>query len=407
MADAARERENLAPAAPRARPEAGISAGLTPLQQTVLDLQRTAGNGAVGALLRARRRLARTPKLPGFSQYGDTCGAASMVTALFLWDIERASPSNAAVVHACDLVLTEKDNAKANAAGRKFVQDVRAQAMTPGYALGETEYQALSVGLALLYNGRAGMASSDIHALAKALGFRPSGYGSGETLGQVLASDAVKNLAAGEVGQLNWVLRTGGGHAMLLGRHEDGTWFFSDQGQSPAVGIQRPKYEDLVSAVLAYAGGSWLYAGNKQDMNTLPPVTGFTVLSKVQAFLNRGPSLITPGEELAEIDAGAGTIGEVITAWDYRSRHETLADAKDAIGKDPGPHGGVIVERPSGMFHIWKTNPIENEKNLKETGIDKSDSAKMALPRIKKSSSVWVVLSDPSGKKRAPFEVTA
>jgi hypothetical protein len=401
------EREEVSVLAPRGRGEQAPALGLTPLQQRVLELQRTAGNGAVGALLRARRRLARTPKLPGFSQFGDTCGAASMVTALFLWDIERASPSNAAVVHACDLVLTAKDTATANAAGKKFVQDVRAQAMTPGYTLGETEYQALAAGLALLYNGRAGMASSDIHALAKAIGFQPSGYGSGETLGQVLASDAVKNLAAGEVGQLNWVLRTGGGHAMLLGRHEDGTWFFSDQGASPAVGIQRPRYEELVGAVLAYAaGGSWLYAGNKQDMKTLPPVTGFTVLSKVQAFLNRGPSLITPGEELAEIDAGYTTSGEVIKAWDYHSRHETLAEAQAAIAKDPGGHGAVIVERPSGMFHIWKTNPIKDADNLKQTSIDTSDSSKMVLvARIKTFFSVWVVLSDASGKKSAPFEV--
>jgi hypothetical protein len=401
------EREDVAVAPPRGRPEPASVSGLTPFQETVMRLQRTAGNGAVGAMLR-RRRLARTPKLPGFSQYGDTCGAASMVTALFLWDIERSSPSNAAVVHACDLVLTAKDVSGANATGKKLVQEVRDLAMTPGHTLGESEFQALAAGLALLYNGRAGMSSSDMHALAKAIGLSPSAYGSGETLAQVLASDAVRNLKAGEVGQLNWVLQSGSGHAMLLGRHEDGTWFFSDQGQSPAAGIQRPKYEDLVSAVLAYAGsGTWLFGGNKQDMKTLPPVTGFTVLGAMQPFLNRGPSLIVPGEELAEIDAGWGTTGEVIKAWDYRSRHETLADAKDAIAKDPGGHGGVIVERPRGMFHIWKTNPIKDKDNLKQTSIDASDSSNMVLvKRIKTFYSAWVVLSDASGKKSAPFEVT-
>jgi hypothetical protein len=400
------EREDVAVAPPRGRSEPASVSGLTPFQETVMRLQRTAGNGAVGAMLR-RRRLARAPKLPGFSQYGDTCGAASMVTALFLWDIERASPSNAAVVHACDLVLTAKDVSGANATGKKLVQEVRDLAMTPGHTLGEPEYQALAAGLALLYNGRAGMSSTDMHALAKAIGFGPSGYGTGETLAQVLASDAVRNLKAGEVGQLNWVLQSGSGHAMLLGRHEDGTWFFSDQGPSPAAGIQRPKYDDLVSAVLAYAGsGTWLFAGNKQDMKTLPPVTGFTVLGTAQPFLNRGPSLISPGEELAEIDAGWGTTGEVIKAWDYHSRHETLADAKDAIAKDPGAHGGVIVERPRGMFHIWKTNPIKDKDNLKQTSIDDSDSSNMVLvKRIKTFYSAWVVLSDGNGVKSAPFEV--
>jgi hypothetical protein len=208
---------------------------------------------------------------------------------------------------------------------------------------------------------------------------------------------------------LNWIIAsTGGGHAMLLGRHEDGTWFFSDQGPSPPHEIQRATHPDLVSAILAYAaGGSWLYDGNKLDLGTLPPYTGFKALGQIQGFLNRGPSLITPGEKLAEIDAGWGTTGEVISAWDYRSRHETLAEAKDAITKDKGGHGGVVVERPKGMFHVYKTNPIANKKNLAETKIDQDDSKDMVLvKRIKTFFSVWVVLSDAAGNKGTPFEVT-
>ena len=84
-------------------------ASLAPLVETMLSLQRSAGNAAVGRLLRARRMLARAPALPGFKQVGDTCGAASLVTALFVWDLERADPSNRAVVHACDLLLTATD----------------------------------------------------------------------------------------------------------------------------------------------------------------------------------------------------------------------------------------------------------------------------------------------------------
>jgi hypothetical protein len=60
----------------------------------------------------------------------------------------------------------------------------------------------------------------------------------------------------------------------------------------------------------------------------------------------------------------------VRTSWDYHSAWDTIAAAKDAITKDPGPHGGVIVERPLGIFH-----------------------------------SVWLVRSDPSGKKSTPFAV--
>ena len=139
----------------------------------------------------------------------------------------------------------------------------------------------------------------------------------------------------------------------------------------------------------------------------MPPVTGFVPMGHIQSFLNRGPEmLIRPGEKLAEIDAGWDTVGEVIAAWDYHSRWDNLSDAKDAITKDPGHHGGVIVERPRGMFHIWKTNPIKDADNLKMTDIDKGDSANMALvAKISSFYSAWVVLSDPSGTKGTPFEV--
>lgn len=405
MADGAREAVEAATEAPAAA-EARAPDLLAPQVATLLSLQRSAGNAAVNALLRSRR-LARAPSMPGFSQKGDTCGAASLVTALFLWDLERASAGNAAVVHACDLVLAANDNAKANQDAIAAVQSVRAQAMTPGAKLGQTEYELLGIALAVLYNGRAGMSSGDMSKLATAMGMRPGDLGSGDTLAQVLASDAVTKLKPGEVGQLNWIIAsTGGGHAMLLGRHEDGTWFFSDQGISPPKEIQRGTHAELAGAVVAYAGSGWLYAGNKLDLRILPPMTGFRALAHVQSFLNQGPSLIRPGEQLAEIDAD-WSIGEVLSAWDYRSRHESLADAKAAIAADRGGHGGVIVERPKGMFHIYKTNPIKDKDNLKESKIDKSDSKEMVLvARIKTFHSVWVVLSDAAGNKSAPFEVT-
>lgn len=95
----------------------------------LLGLQRTAGNRSVGALLRKRRSLARAPKLPGFHQVGDTCGAASLVTALFDWDNERGSPDNHAVVHACDLVLTNKDGTASDPTALKAIRVVRDLAM--------------------------------------------------------------------------------------------------------------------------------------------------------------------------------------------------------------------------------------------------------------------------------------
>lgn len=115
---------------------------------------------------------------------------------------------------------------------------------------------------------------------------------------------------------------------------------------------------------------------------------------------------IKPGEQLAEIDAGPWTLGEVLTAWDYHSLHRTLDAAKSAIAADPGGHGGVIVERPKDWFHVVKTNPLSKEDNLKETTIDEDDSTNMVLVARKDAfHSAWLVLSDAAGKKRAPYKV--
>jgi hypothetical protein len=410
MSGAEPEHAEAASAAPPGRADPTAPMGLAPLQEQLITLQRSAGNRAVSALLRARR-LARAPKMPGFSQKGDTCGAASLVTSLVLWDLERSSPDNAAIVHACDLVLTQIDTGSPNATAKSVVETVRGLAMTPGHKVGQKEYESLSMALALLYNGKAGMASDDIHKLAGALGFRPFADGTGNTLGDVMASDAVKNLKPGEVGQLNWIIAsTGGGHAMALGRHEDGIWFFSDQGPSPPLEVQRPDHAGIVSAVVAYGVSGWLYSGDKRDLQSLPPVTGFKATSGVQSFLNRGPrvgaiDLIKPGDKLAEIDAN-WSIGETLTAWDYHSRHDSLADAQAAITKDKGHHGGVIVERPKGMFHIYKTNPLKDRDNLKETRIDADDSKEMVLVKSRtRFHSVHLVLSDPAGNKGTPFAV--
>jgi hypothetical protein len=398
---------------PPARVLQDAPASPAPLVETMLSLQRSAGNAAVGRLLRARRMLARAPALPGFKQVGDTCGAASLVTALFVWDLERADPTNRAVVHACDLLLTATDTkAFASSTGPKAdIKDIRNKAATPGTKLGQAEYAKLSTAIATLYDAGAGASSEDIHAYSRAMGLAPGGGDGGSTLSDILNSKSVKDLKPGEVGQLNWITSTGGGHAMTLGRHEDGTWFFSDQA-SPGANMQSAKREDLAGRVGSYVSfGGWLHPGSKADWMR-PPVIGFRPMGHIQGFLNRGPMLgptsmlIKPGEQLAEIDAGAGTWGEVLTAWDYHSTHDTLAAAQRAIGGDPGGHGGVIVERPKDTFHVVKTNPLSTEGNLKATTIDEEDSKKMVLVERRTSfHSAWLVLSDSAGKKGAPFKV--
>ena len=101
------------------------------------------------------------------------------------------------------------------------------------------------------------------------------------------------------------VLERGEAVPKLIGRHEDGTWFFADQGPDPATGIQVPTHDDLVKGVVNQANwGKWLFPGNKSAW-VRPPTVGFVPMGGIQPFLSRGPErLLKPGEKLAEIDAG-------------------------------------------------------------------------------------------------------
>src|SRR5262249_46942795 len=118
------------------------------------------------------------------------------------------------------------------------------------------------------------------------------------------------------------------------------------------------------------------------------------------------PGIIEPGQQLAKVDPGGWSFDEVLTAWDYHSRWDTLAEAKAAITGDKGGHGGGIVERPRGMFHGYKTNPIKDNDLLKVTQIDRKESAQMLLvAQEARFFSIWLVLSNSAGVKGAPFAV--
>jgi hypothetical protein len=394
---------------------AAAASNLTASPLRVEALQRSLGNAAIGRLARSpagrrtlarlatrspRQTLARRQRLPGFSQGDkDICGAASMVSALLIQDRDRADTTepNRALVRALDnlLRLAPAGDAKTT------VQTVRDKAASKA-AMSESDYQSLSAAIASLYAAGGGMSSEELHTLSQALGFgRPGAGESGTDLRDILSKPAVSSLKPGQVGQLSWIAdipnRGQVGHVVVVGRHVDGKWFLSDQGPAKPLEIEADSHPDLVKAVsgaVTYKT-SWLYGGKKSDF-LQPPVTGFRRL---------GPDSLNPGEKLCEIDAGWRTTGETLTTWDFHSAHWSETAAKDAIARDPGPHGGVIVELGSGVFHVFKTNTLE-DKNAMETKIDASDSQDGVLvTRRKDFAHAWLVLAHRDGRKEAPFQV--
>ena len=75
------------------------------------------------------------------------------------------------------------------------------------------------------------------------------------------------------------------------------------------------------------------------------------------------------------MDAGYTITGEALTSWDFLERQYSLADARSAFGRHLGAHGGLIVEMPEGVFNVYKTNLLKNDKNLDVDQLDESEGA--------------------------------
>ena len=229
------------------RPPHGSPRRTAPMVAAVVNLQRSAGNRAVTAYLQRdgpievdlvlvtpaeRERLAaggvQLPTvshgtavslgaspyqtiLPGYSQAGDTCGAASLVTALLIWDREHWDPEhpNSRAVAAAQLVQGALEEHGAAAAARwsarpsdavreqtggsapdiqatylelasayaSELSTLRVSASAPGAAVSEADYQVLGFALYFLWHegSQPGLGSTQIRAMQDHPGFALKG----------------------------------------------------------------------------------------------------------------------------------------------------------------------------------------------------------------------------------------
>ena len=115
--------------------------------------------------------------------------------------------------------------------------------------------------------------------------------------------------------------------------------------------------------------------------------------------------VLTPGQFLAEVDAGRLTVGSPITAGDFVIRAYSEADGLKALLGIPAGNGGVMVENPVGLFHVHETSTV-SDANLNVTGIDEGDSAGGRLdPKSKHYYSAWLRLCSPTTCNPKPLKV--
>ena len=338
--------------------------------------------------------LSRVP-LADFSQKGETCDPASLLSALILWDRDNAvaGAPNANLVGVCNAALLYMAKNQANLIvlyGRKgngvalfdegvrYLSATRERLRTTGAAATEVEYQKLSTIFEPF--------GHDASEVLQRLGLAAPKDKPGNTLADIFADPDLRGLKPGEAAQLNWITTVRqqysdgrdagtaqGLHAFLVGRGKDGTWFLSDQGVVPALHLEATSPEALLLRLNeAGAAGKTIVITNPAQGKTTWGWTGVRILP-AQNYAKPFQNLAPPGTFLAEVDAGWSTTGERVVAWDFVGTGYDDKDIAALFTASGSGHGFLIGEAPAGVFSVYKTNPV-GVKNVAVSEIDKADS---------------------------------
>ena len=388
--------------------------------------------------------------LPGYAQAGDTCGAASLVSALIIWDREHWNPAepNSRVVTACNLILVEfvrrgdvavQEWAKHPSPAARDIaasvpdatvadvyevqrvkltgdlKTIRDRGRQAGAKISESDYQTIGLALYFLWSlgGPNGLSSAAIDSIQNALGLAQQGSGAStsiQSMDDIFSNSIVIGLQPDQIAQVGWFVKTGQQHAFLIGRLQSGEWFLSDQGPQPAAEFKAASLAVLQASVSAAArsGSYWLYPGTVTDYlkagGPIPGWLGVKLLAPQTGVASKAQSLIGPGEFLGEVDAGAFTTGDRITRDGFIATAYTLADAQARFPAS-GPNGGVIVEAPEGVFNLFNTSAV-SEANLSQTSLDADDSKDSVLLRRRQTYvHAWLIPGTSGGKKGKWFVV--
>jgi hypothetical protein len=379
--------------------------------------------------------------LPGFNQ-GEyaSCGAASIVTALITWDREDAGGSRGAtaVLAACDLAMHHlennrrvlKDNWQQKNPGTSsdetyalFVRElgrVRDEVLQTGGITTQDQYETISaVFYGLFMGGAAGLSRGARDRLLEMLGLYTERGTEVSSFDQIFSNPIITKLEPGRIAQVMWYVLAGPPvasqqrlalHYFLIGRLEkNGTWFLSDQGTTPPVELE-------TSDLLTLKRGA--IARNRYWMGPAPGTEGtraqavlftkmdVTLLGQGRAVAERAQTIaLTPGNLLAEVDAGPLTSGDAIAAVSFVTRVHSEADGMTSLMAIPAGQGGVMVEDPIGVFHVFTTTTVSGA-NLRVRSVDKSDSAGAKLdPANRRFHSAWLRLSTPTIASPVPIKL--
>lgn len=337
--------------------------------------------------------------LPGHHQgQVNSCGAASLVTAIMVWDQQSSPPDNPhrLLCLACDLLLSEFER-KGNKDAITMVTAIRGDASVGVFS--ELHYQELSKAMLAHFGGPKGLQGAELDRLKSTLGqydkSDPGEYIA--ELGDMWSTSAVAGLTPPDMAQIVFTNHGGQPHAFLMGGYQGASgqtvWFISDQGSRLPGQGGSARFEaadkatlqaDFMAAVRAGA------LGVSEDWNPFGVQTRVSLLKGADALETKALGHVTSGMQLAQVDASAVRLGENVIAAGYVSHHYDQTEAMTAAQRIGASSGAVIVEEPKGAFTVYATNAVADH-NAAVTQIDK-DLGIMGLP----TNHAWLGLRGPT-----------
>ncbi|WP_338844440.1 DUF4157 domain-containing protein [Massilia sp. W12] len=395
-------------------------------------------------------RLAQCEELPGFSQNSEgsrnnSCGAASLVTALLIWDRERKNPNapNTLLIAALNNVLlditqqlstlqrqlnkTQQLGGNTNRLQAEFdklkkiypvLQELRNQAQSADGKFDQADYEYLGQALYALQKEEhtEGIKLGGQRSLQKKLGMDAPGIS--DPGRRVSFDELLKPLSAlrpGQIAQVSWFSRgalnqRGEGvftpHAFLLGRLQRGAWFVSDQGSLPPFQLEAESLEALKQGIRQHTSqnNKGIHTGGypaQADLLSDGGVSevGLTILANQGGIEAKVQSaLLQNGEFLAEVDNSIVRFGDKIRVTGFIAYAHSLEEARQIMARSGSDGGAAMVEKPQGLFAIYKTNLV-SEHNAQAGQVDANDSSGGAFSSSpQRFFQAWLQLRSPSGR---------
>lgn len=248
-------------------------------------------------------------ELPGFSQKGGTCAAASLITPLLYWDKETYDPAAPnprlrSLVQKLRAYMVQNQVKLQAKLGDSYRHGLRELGVLDqllqqdDFKITAHSYQVLAILLVELSGGTpdTGLDEAGIQTARTMAGV------SGETKSVATFEEffdeknGLKHLKPGQMAQLVWFVRTTKGpadlhanppqiapHGFTLGRLDapDGRWVMNDQGSTPPVCLEGPDLASLRDQMIESASQSDGWRGIVVD--EMPPpvpgvVTGYSIL---------------------------------------------------------------------------------------------------------------------------------